>query len=185
PRAESIDEAIGRLRAEGRSLEEVLALLGRLDIQPTLTAHPTEARRHSILDKQRRIAGLLERLRAAPTPEEEEDALDALYGQISLLLATSEVRAERPTVRDEVQQGLYFLQGSIWETVPRIHRDAVRALRRHYGIAPELPVFLRYRSWIGSDRDGNPNVTPEVTRWTLAAQRRAALGRYLTELREL
>jgi phosphoenolpyruvate carboxylase len=184
-RPDSIDEAIAGMKARGASLEEVLELVGRLDIQPTLTAHPTEARRRSILDKQRRIAALLTLLRLDPTPDEQQDALDELYAHISLLLATAEVRVERPTVREEVEQGLYFLRGSIWEAVPEIHRDVQRSLRRHYGIAPELPVFLRYRSWIGSDRDGNPNVTSEVTRWTLAVHRQAALRRHLEELRAL
>ena len=184
-RPDSIDEAIGAMKARGASLEEALELVSKLDIQPTLTAHPTEARRRSILDKQRRIASLLTLLRRDPTPDEEENALDELYGHISLLLATAEVRVERPTVREEVEQGLYFLRGSIWEAVPEIHRDVERALRKHYGEAPELPVFLRYRSWIGSDRDGNPNVTSEVTRWTLAVQRQAALRKHLEELRAL
>jgi phosphoenolpyruvate carboxylase len=184
-RPDSIDEAIAGMKARGASLEEALDLVGKLDIQPTLTAHPTEARRRSILDKQRRIAALLTLLRMDPTPEEREDALDELYAHISLLLATAEVRVERPTVREEVEQGLYFLRGSIWEAVPEIHRDVERALRRHYGVSAELPVFLRYRSWIGSDRDGNPNVTSEVTRWTLAVHRQAALRRHLEELRTL
>jgi phosphoenolpyruvate carboxylase len=82
-------------------------------------------------------------------------------------------------------QGLYFLQGTIWETLPAIHRDLVRALRKHYGEAPELPVVVRYRSWIGSDRDGNPNVTADVTRWTMEQHRRAALRLQLEEIRAL
>ncbi|HEX6927039.1 MAG TPA: phosphoenolpyruvate carboxylase [Longimicrobiaceae bacterium] len=184
-RPDSIDEAIGKMKGAGVPIEKALELIGRLDIQPTLTAHPTEARRRSILDKQRRIATLLTQLRLDPTPDEEEDALDELYAHISLLLATAEVRVERPTVREEVEQGLYFLRGSIWEAVPAIHRDVERALRKHYGEVHELPVFLRYRSWIGSDRDGNPNVTPEVTRWTLAVQRQTALRKHLEELRRL
>jgi phosphoenolpyruvate carboxylase len=185
PRPESVDAAVAALKREGASLEEAVAMLSRLDIQPTLTAHPTEARRRSILDKQRRISDLLRRLRSDPTPDEAEDALDEVYAQIALLLGTAEVRVERPTVRDEVGQGLYFLRGSIWETIPAIHRDITRALRHHYGSAPAIPAVVRYRSWIGGDRDGNPNVTPEVTRWTLAAQRRAALQRQLGELRLL
>ncbi|HET7320934.1 MAG TPA: phosphoenolpyruvate carboxylase, partial [Longimicrobiaceae bacterium] len=185
PRPDSIDEAFARLKEQGVRLEEVLETLGRLDIQPTLTAHPTEARRRSILDKQKRIAELLTRLRRDPTPEERDEALDRLYAQIALLLATAEVRVERPTVREEVEQGLYFLQGSIWETVPRVHADVVRALRRHYGSDAPVPAFLRYRSWIGSDRDGNPNVTSDVTRWTLQVQRRAALAGHLAEMHAL
>jgi phosphoenolpyruvate carboxylase len=185
PRPDSIDEAIGSLKGSGTTLDEVLALLERLDIQPTLTAHPTEARRRSILDKQQRIAELLTRLRRDPTPEEAEDALDEIYSQITLLFTTGEVRVERPTVRDEVEQGIYFLQGTIWQVIPEIHRDVARALRKHYGREAAFAPFLRFRSWIGSDRDGNPNVTPEVTRWTLAHQRRTALNGYLDELRAL
>ncbi|HET8653916.1 MAG TPA: phosphoenolpyruvate carboxylase [Longimicrobiaceae bacterium] len=185
PRPDSIDEAFARMKENGVPLADVLETLGRLDIQPTLTAHPTEARRRSILDKQKRIAELLTRLRRDPTPEERDEALDRLYAQIALLLATAEVRVERPTVREEVEQGLYFLQGSIWEAVPRVHADVVHALRRHYGVEDSVPVFLRYRSWIGSDRDGNPNVTSDVTRWTLQVQRRAALAGHLAEMRAL
>ncbi|MEX2583235.1 MAG: phosphoenolpyruvate carboxylase [Gemmatimonadota bacterium] len=184
-RPESIDEAIGRLHDAGVGLQEMVTLLGSLDIAPTLTAHPTEARRRSILDKQKKIAGLLTRWRARPNPIEQTEALDELYAQIAILVGTDEVRTERPTVEDEVEQGLYFLQGSIWEMVPRIHRDVVDAIRRHYGKTVQVKPFLRYRSWIGSDRDGNPNVTPDVTRHTLRTHRTAALRKQLEELREL
>ena len=85
---------------------------------------------------------------------------------------------------DEVHQGLHFLAGVIWDTVPRIHADVRRALGRHFDVDGDLrlPPFLRYRSWIGGDRDGNPYVTADVTRWTFAVQRRAALERYVEEL---
>ena len=186
PRAESIDAAIHQLYEEGYSLDEVCSLLGKLDIQPTLTAHPTEARRRSIMYKQQHIAGLLRELRREETtPDEKEHDLDSLYNQIALLMGTDEIRAERPTVQEEVDQGLYFMMGAIWETIPRIHQDVQQALRRYYGEEVDLPPFLKYRSWIGSDRDGNPNVTPEVTRWTVVRQRRAVLERYLEELRAL
>ena len=185
-RPESIGETIAQLKAAGVSLDEVLARLSRLDIQPTLTAHPTEARRRTILAKQRRIAQLLGQLRRPDrTPEEEETTLDAIYAEVALLLGTDEIRAERPGVRDEVEQGVHFMTGAIWDTVPRIHRDLRRALLRCYDAEPELPLLLRYRSWIGGDRDGNPHVTPEITRWTFARQRRAALERYLPQLRQL
>ena len=185
-RPESLAESIAALSGGGASLDEVRGLLARLDIQPTFTAHPTEARRHTVLDKQRRIAGLLSDLRRRDlTPAEEERTLERVYDEVLLLLATDEIRAERPQVRHEVEQGLYFLTGVVWDTVPRIHEDVRRALQRHYDASPDLPPFLRYRSWIGSDRDGNPNVTSEVTAWTFAAHRRAALERWLPELAEL
>jgi phosphoenolpyruvate carboxylase len=186
PRPESIDAAIASLKADGYSAEDVVDLFAQLDIQPTLTAHPTEARRRTVLRKQTRIAHLLRTLREAEaTPAERLDALDSLYGQISYLLGTDEVRADRPTVRDEVEQGHYFLHGPIWDTIPAIHRDIQRALRRHYDTTAEVPAFLRYRSWIGSDRDGNPHVTPEVTEWTFVRQRRTTLEHYLDELSAL
>jgi phosphoenolpyruvate carboxylase len=182
-RQESVGEVVRDLHASGCTLEDVQRILNRLDIQPTLTAHPTEARRRSVLEKQQHIAELLLRLRRSDaTPEDEQTALDGIYNEIVLLLATDEVRAERPNVRDEVGQGLWFMAGTIWNTVPRIHDDLRRAVERYYGGEIDVPPFLRYRSWIGSDRDGNPYVTPEVTRWTFLGQRRAALRRYLDEL---
>jgi phosphoenolpyruvate carboxylase len=189
PRPESVEAAVSRLRQDGRTLEDVVALLQRLDVQPTLTAHPTEARRRTLLGAQRRVAELLAELQLADATEAERtDAVAALRDQVSLLLATAEVRAERPSVRDEVEQGVWFMESTIWETAPRIHRDVRRALRQHYGPAAdsvELPPFLRWRSWIGSDRDGNPNVTPEITRWTYLRQRDAAIRLYVRELADL
>jgi len=186
PRPESIDAAVATLKEEGHSLDEVVALFEQLDIQPTLTAHPTEARRRTVLHKQQRIADLLSTLRRPDaTPDERADVLDQLYDQISFLLGTDEVRADRPTVREEVEHGHYFLHGSIWDTIPTLHRDVQHALRRHYDATADLPAFLQYRSWIGSDRDGNPNVTADVTRWTYARQRRTTLEHYREEIDQL
>lgn len=185
-RPESIGEVVRDLADAGCSFEDVQRILGRLDIQPTLTAHPTEARRRSILEKQQQVAELLIRLRRMDaTPEERQETLDAVYNQILLLLASDEVRPQRPQVRHEVEQGLWFLAGTVWNTLPRIHADVRSAVQRYYGSDIEPPPFLRYRSWIGSDRDGNPFVTAEVTRWTFARQRVAALGRHLDELQML
>ncbi|MEX2402204.1 MAG: phosphoenolpyruvate carboxylase [Rhodothermales bacterium] len=186
PRSESIREAIFRLKEQGYSKSEVIELLGQLDIQPTLTAHPTEARRRSILYKQQHIAQLLSAMnRVNQTPEEEERAMTEIRNQIALLLSTDEVRTERPSVEDEVEQGLYFMRNAIWDTVPEIYEDIRSGLRAYYDDTDELPVVLRYRSWIGSDRDGNPNVTARVTRRTFARQRLTAFELYFSELREL
>jgi phosphoenolpyruvate carboxylase len=185
-RPESIGETVAGLRAAGASLEDVVGWLGRLDIQPTLTAHPTEARRRTVLGKQRRIAELLGELRRPDRTDDEEAAtLEAIFAEILVLLGTDQVRPERPGVRDEVEQGIHFLVGAVWDSVPHIHDDVRQALADAYDADVPLPTFIRYRSWIGSDRDGNPNVTPDVTRWTLARQETAALERYLHELREL
>ena len=186
PRSESIDEAIYQLKEQGISLTDVVQLLERLDIQPTLTAHPTEARRRTILYKQQRLSALLGQMqRCEETPDEVAERIAEIYNLVAILLVTDEVRTERPTVEDEVEQGLYFMRGAIWESLPRIYQDVRRALLRHYGEAPAFPVFLRYRSWIGSDRDGNPNVTSAVTRATARRQRQMALRAHLDELIEL
>jgi len=186
PRTESIDEAVASLKEKGYTLDEVVDLFHQLDIQPTLTAHPTEARRRTVLRKQKRIANLLSTLRRPEaTPAERAETLDDLYAQIAFLLGTDEVRADRPTVQEEVEQGHYFLHGSIWDTIADIHRDVQHALRRHYDATAEMPAFLQYRSWIGSDRDGNPNVTADVTRWTFAKQRRDTIAHYLDEIEHL
>lgn len=183
PRGESVMEAVAGLKADGRTLDEALALIDRLDIQPTLTAHPTEARRRTVLLHQQEAAAALDRLTGgdaglgpALTPAEAAEAEAEALGRLRLLLATDEVRPAAVTVRDEVRHGLYFVATSIWEVVPRIHADLRRALRDVYGAeAVDPPPFLRYRSWIGGDRDGNPNVTAEVTAWTLRAHREDAL----------
>ncbi len=186
PRSESIDEAIGRLKAMGLSVDEVVDLIRRMDIQPTLTAHPTEARRRSILFKQQAIAALLGRIRQVIlTPDEEEDALAEVQNQIALMFATDEVRSSGMRVETEVEHGMYFIRNAVWETVPQIQADLRRALRRHYGTETDLHPVVKVRSWIGSDRDGNPFVTPDITRQTASFQRNTALSMYLGELREL
>ena len=177
PRGESVMDAVAALERAGRSVDEARALVGRLDIQPTLTAHPTEARRRTVLHHQQEAAAALDRLTSPGlTPAEAEAAEAEALNRLRLLLATDEVRPAAVTVRDEVRHGLYFVATSIWEVVPRIHADLRRAFAEVYG-APALsfPPVLRYRSWIGGDRDGNPNVTAEVTAWTLRAHREDAL----------
>ncbi len=187
PRAESIMEAFSYLRKKGFSSERILTLLNQLDIQPTLTAHPTEARRGSILYKQKRIAQMLSRLRfrSQLSPRELEQIFTEIYHQIGLLILTDDIRADRLRVEDEVENALYFCTMSIWETVPRIYHDMRNALEVYFEDRPRLPVFFCYRSWIGGDRDGNPFVTPDVTRHALQSYRLAALNRYQDELGKL
>src|SRR5690606_21616676 len=128
-RSESIAEAIQSLNGAGFTLDQVLSLIQRLDIQPTLTAHPTEARRRSILYKQLKVALTLTRLeQQGLSPREQQEALDLIYEAITLLLATDEVRSERLTVEDEIQYGLYFCSTSIWQTIPELYSDLADAL---------------------------------------------------------
>lgn len=186
PRSESLMEAVQELRNRGYSFEQLMDKIRTLDIQPTLTAHPTEARRRTILLKQTHLSAVLKEFNQRNfTPAEEESAYAYIYHLITLLLATDEIRIQNLSVRDEVQNGLYFVQNTIWEVVPDIYRDLEEALETCYQQCEEIPLFLHYRSWIGGDRDGNPNVTPEVTDETLNTLHRAAITLYLNELEGL
>ena len=161
PRKESIAEAIYALKQQDTPLAEVLDLIQRVDIQPTLTAHPTEARRRSVMAKQKRISLLLAELQQRHlTPEEDEHLRDEIQHQIQLLAVTDEVRVERLTVQEEVDNGLFFIRNTIWQTLPRIYDDVAHALATYYQHEADLPPFLKFRSWIGSDRDGNPFCDP-------------------------
>jgi phosphoenolpyruvate carboxylase len=192
PRPESIDDAMARLRGAGFTPERVRDLLRELDIEPTLTAHPTEARRRTVLEKQTDIAECVVRLRdPALTARERAETGARLDRVISVLLMTDDVRVTRLDVPDEVRNGIYFLSTTIWKTVPRLMRDIVWAAQRAFGpeqaaiVANDLPPLLRYRTWIGGDRDGNPNVTAQVTARTMAMMREAVVRLWDAELERL
>ncbi|MGE3181602.1 MAG: phosphoenolpyruvate carboxylase [Phycisphaerae bacterium] len=179
PRPESIADAIVQLHRANCSVEELGALLSRIEIAPTLTAHPTETRRRSVMMKQTRIAEAMQALRRADlTESEQERALDEIRRLVELLVFTDEVRATRLTVAEEVRNSLHFLQNAIWHVVPQLYRDFRSAIYRVYGAEITIPTLLRYRTWIGGDRDGNPLVTPAVTRETYKTLREAVFDLY-------
>ncbi len=186
PRAESIADAIAQLKDRGWSLDRVLSILSRLDIQPTLTAHPTEARRRSVLRNQKRVAeALLKRHEHDLADFEARQNEQQIVRDVFLMFATDEVRAERPHVITEVRNGLYFLNGAIWDAVPQLYRDLGGALETYYDATPPMTSFLRYRTWIGGDRDGNPLVTNDVTQGTLVELRHAVIDQFIAQLVEL
>ena len=182
PRPESLEEAFRDLGAMGISSTDAVPLIDSLRIEPTLTAHPTEARRRTILDKQLEIARCVRALRSEDLlPRERSETEDKLKRIIGMLLVTDDVRARRLKVPEEVRNGLYYLRTSIWETVPRLMRDLQHASGDAVRMTDLHPI-VRYRSWIGGDRDGNPNVTHAVTRQTLATLRETAVGLWTHEL---
>ena len=186
PRKESIAEAVYRMKEAGHSFEEALALFHEMDIQPTITAHPTEARRRSVLLKQQDLASMISRLGDSDiTPDEKIDLRREILNVLNLLLLTDEVRSERLSVEDEVENGLFYFTHSIWDSIPVLYRDIRQAFDTYYEKRPEVPIVLKYRSWIGSDRDGNPNVTSSVTWETVLQQRKTVLSMYLKDLNEL
>jgi phosphoenolpyruvate carboxylase len=187
PRAESIRDAIRRLHDAGVSADEMQSLLNKVQIAPTLTAHPTEARRRAVLDKLQRIAVLLtEHADPAGLPRLDRPlnsprrVTHDLHRVLTELWQTDELRATAISVDDEVRNGLYFFEHTILEVVPWLHDDLREALGQLYpGHSFEIPAFFQYRSWVGGDRDGNPNVTPEVSWRTLLTHKELALRHYL------
>ncbi len=175
-RTESIADAVKGLKSRGLNAGEVQALIDKIEITPTLTAHPTEAKRKAVLDKLQHITLCLAEAQTEPgltrPLDSEAEPLDEAERTLLQLWQTDEMRSAQLTVSEEVRNALYFFERTIMEVVPRLHEDLERALAEHY---PDdtftVPTFLTYRSWVGGDRDGNPNVTPEVTWKTLLEHR--------------
>lgn len=166
PQRGSCDDAFGRMIAAGVSPDRLHDAVSALGIELVFTAHPTEVARRTVAQKYHRIAqALAEGDRLDLTRPEQEARLDALRREISGAWGTREIRPRRPSPLDEVRGGLIVFEQSLWRAVPAYLRAADRALRRHTGrgLDPDATP-LRFGSWIGGDRDGNPTVTPEVTR---------------------
>ncbi len=191
---DSVAEAITSLRRSGRTEAELDELLGRLSVTLVLTAHPTEARRRTALVALRRCAVLLERLDDPRlTPGEDRDVRRLLREEITLLWRTSDLRAVAPTPLDEARTAMAFFDGTLFTVVARLYRALDGALdppasRRGAGAAtdsgrtgtrrPRVGPFLRWGSWIGGDRDGNPGVTADITERTLRIQAEHVLHGY-------
>lgn len=182
---ESIVAAVRNLAADGLDATALRELLERLRIRFVLTAHPSEAKRKEILVKLRHIADLLgDRDRMVLLPREHAALVADLAESIEELWQTRLTRAAAPSVMDEVDFGLYFLTSVIMDVTVEIMGDLRAALQEVFPESDwtDLPSIIQYASWIGSDRDGNPNVTPEVTLHTLAALRRAARTAYMQDV---
>jgi phosphoenolpyruvate carboxylase len=167
--------------------EEVRRLLRELRVRPTITAHPTEAKRVTVLEKHRRIYRRLVDLESPRwTPRERTQLTEALRTEIQLLWMTGELRLERPTVPQEVYWGLHFFSETLFEATSETLEKLDRVLGHLWpGESFEIPPFFQFGSWIGGDRDGNPFVTNDVTRRTLRENRTASLHRYRQRLGEL
>jgi len=187
PLADGIEAAVRQLCERGVPASAVVDLLERGLIAPVFTAHPSEARRRTIREKLESISQQLDSLEYASLPPgERERALAAVGEDIETLWLTSLVRSQRPSVVDEVRQGTDLAE-SLYEVVPRIYRETEEILRKSYSDlqAARLPSFLRFGSWIGGDRDGNPGVTHDRTAEAVTTQQRTILRKYLVSVEEL
>jgi phosphoenolpyruvate carboxylase len=175
----SLAGTLCEMRRVGIGPSEAMEWLKRVLVIPVFTAHPTEAARRSVMVKRRRIGEFLATLDRIPIPEQELARLQELIRvEITSLWQTDEVRSRRPTVHDEIKMGLDYYDVSIFATLPSLYREISEALLAAYGleIEPhELPQVLQFGSWIGGDRDGNPYVTPDVTRGAIRLAREHVL----------
>ena len=191
PQRGSLRGTLRRLRAAGFSREQTLALMEQVCIVPVFTAHPTEVARRSVMFKRRSISDLLEKVDNIPLPETELDALEAaLLAEVTALWQTDDVRHARPTVRDEVRMALDYYDASLFATIPVLYAEMASALDAEFGgeeptQLAELPVVVRFGSWIGGDRDGNPFVTATTTAESLAMSRELVHDYYVARLTEM
>ena len=184
--ADSVDAAIRRLAADDAAAETVEAVLSDVLVQPTFTAHPTEATRKTVKAKLRESAEALRVLdEQSLTDREEATVLSDLQSEAATLWQTALVRDRRPEVTDEALNVQWYLENVLFDRIGDVYKAVDTATEQHYDTDIDVPKLYEFRSWAGSDRDGNPYVTPEVTEETLGRQRRAVLSLYRDTLSEL
>lgn len=190
PQPDGLHDAIARLHAQGVSLDELMAWLPRIDIEPVFTAHPTEAVRRVLLEKEQlMVASLINGLDGHLTPGE----LAADEARFNMALTSTWQTADsspvRPTVDDEREHVGFYLVEVLYRVIPVLYETLEQAIRDVYGaeagVTARLPRVVRFGTWVGGDMDGNPNVDATTIASTLNAQRNAILGRYRSELLKL
>jgi phosphoenolpyruvate carboxylase len=184
--SESLRAAVRDLSADGVDATELEAILDEVHVQPTFTAHPTEARRKSVKAKLRRIAQLLRRLDEHRSTDDEAASLETeLAAEITSLWGTALVRDRSPSVTDEARNVQWYVENVLYDVVPEVYDEVAEAVADHYDPDVEIPRLYTFRSWAGSDRDGNPYVTPEITTAVLERQRAVVIDHYRTDLADL
>ncbi len=165
------------------TFSEFTKLAENLSVGPTITAHPTEAKRVTVLEVHRRIYRNLVSLETQRwTPRERTKILADIESEIDLLWMTGELRLERPSLNDEIEWGLQFFRDGLFEAIPQVFDQFEQAAIVKFGEAPETTPCIKFHSWIGGDRDGNPNVTAEITRQALTSAKNTSVDFYQTSL---
>jgi len=183
-------DTIQTFKNEGKSLEDILELISDLNYYPTFTAHPTEAKRPIVLEALQRIHKRFQEFNKSDLSEAEIlECKHRLKAMIQIFWKTEAVRPSKPTVYDEIENSLYYFRESIFACLPEIYRDLENAIKQVYpearGQAINIPNIVRFGTWVGGDRDGNPFVTPEITRNALRLQQVEVLEEYSRRVNEL
>ena len=171
-----ITDTVDRLLALGHDAEEIEGAVHRTEMRPVFTAHPTEASRRSILDKLTELAHLLERRQHPGVTDAEVRRIDHRVDVlVEGIWQTDEIRRERPRPTDEARTVLYHLEQVVQHALPEVLDDLALTLARAGGRLRPDAAPIRFGSWVGGDRDGNPNVTAGITGEVLALHRERAL----------
>ncbi|MDF2669960.1 MAG: phosphoenolpyruvate carboxylase [Paenibacillus sp.] len=183
----SIEGVINELYKSKVPAHEVQEILTTISLELVMTAHPTEATRRAVLDIHQRISKeVMELENPSLTYREREQQREKLVNEVLILWQTDELRDRKPTVLDEVRNGMYYFDETLFEVLPDLYQELERCLKKYYpGESWNVPSFLRFGSWIGGDRDGNPSVKAEITWETLTLQRGLTLRKYKQALTAL
>jgi phosphoenolpyruvate carboxylase len=189
PQPGGVEHALVALKEQGLSLEEVLALIGRLNIEPVFTAHATESTRRTILRKHQHLARLLvDRLDPTITPNEQRALWGAVRAELTAGWQTEDHPREKLTVSDEREHVLFYLTEILYRVVPAFYDEVAQALEKLYGVPAdtlELPSLLSFGTWVGGDMDGHPDVHAKSIRETLARQQQVIVNTYFGECQKL
>ncbi|MBB5208065.1 phosphoenolpyruvate carboxylase [Chiayiivirga flava] len=190
PQPGGLVDALQRLRADGVGIDELATQLARLRIEPVFTAHPTEAVRRALLEKEQEVVRcLVEDMDRTLTPQERRADVERMRTAFTAAWQTAESPPERPTVADELEHVGFYLSDVLYRVLPVFYEMLEDALREVYGAeqgtVPPLPTVLRFGSWVGGDMDGNPNVGADTVAASLASQRGAILAAYRRDLAKL
>jgi len=189
PQPGGVEDAVSELKAAGLSLEQVLALLGQLSIEPVLLAHPMESTRRTTLRRQQRLAHLLlERSNVTLAPHERRTLLDRIRTEVSTDWQTEEHPRERLTVADEREHAIFYLAEILYRIIPAFYQEIAAALGKLYGASPEtleLPVIVRFGTWVGGDMESSSDVHAKSIRETLARSQQTILNNYHADCQQL
>lgn len=186
PQPGGLEAVLGELRDAGVPYAALAELLPRLLVEPVFTAHPTEAVRRTLLEKEREIVRrLVADIDRERTPAERDADLERIRLQLTTAWQTSETSPSKPTVADEREHVGFYLVDVLYRVLPRFHETFAGAIEKAYGKRPALPPLLRFGTWVGGDMDGNPNVGADTVLAALEAQRAQVLANYRGDLRRL
>ena len=186
PLSDSIQESIKLYKESNISLNQTLNYIDKINIIPTFTAHPTEARRQSLLDKQQALTLDIEKLLFTEISKNKKEYLnEKIKRSLTMLLLTDDLRTTRVTVSDEIKNTIYHCTRSLWNAIPELHKDLSNSMKLYYDYELKTKDFIKFRTWVGGDRDGNPNVTNEITQNAISLQKITILEKYKNSLTEV